>query len=177
MMEVRIAKGIEVAMMTVLRQLPRKVRIMKAVKHAAISVSLTTPLIANAVHTQQVPFPGYGTRPGFVVNNDNLLLRTYSGDLGGKNGYTTDAQETYANAAMREGHRVALVMLRGTNRLAGKWQTLRRPYSFMFSDELRRDLEGLGHRWSERHSAYHQRRPHPPTDSLFTCRRRRVADR
>ena len=46
MMEVRIAKGIEVAMMTVLRQLPRKVRIMKAVKHAAINVSLTTPLIA-----------------------------------------------------------------------------------------------------------------------------------
>ena len=44
--EVRIAKGIEVAMMTVLRQLPRNVRIMKAVKHAAISVSRTTPLIA-----------------------------------------------------------------------------------------------------------------------------------
>ena len=46
MMEVRIARGIEVAMITVLRQLPRKVRIMKAVRHAAISVSLTTPLIA-----------------------------------------------------------------------------------------------------------------------------------
>ena len=46
MMEVRIARGIEVAMITVLRQLPRKARIMKAVRHAAISVSLTTPLIA-----------------------------------------------------------------------------------------------------------------------------------
>ena len=46
MMEVKIASGIEVAMITVLRQLPRKVRIMKAVRHAAISVSLTTPLIA-----------------------------------------------------------------------------------------------------------------------------------
>ncbi len=46
MIEVRIAKGIEVAMMTVLRQLPRNVRIMKAVRQAAISVSLTTPLIA-----------------------------------------------------------------------------------------------------------------------------------
>src|SRR5216684_3739375 len=45
-MEVRIASGIEVAMITVLRQLPRKVRIMKAVRQAAISVSLTTPLIA-----------------------------------------------------------------------------------------------------------------------------------
>ncbi len=46
MMEVRIARGIEVAMITVLRQLPRKVRIMKAVRHAAMSVSRTTPLIA-----------------------------------------------------------------------------------------------------------------------------------
>ena len=33
-------------MMTVLRQLPKNVRIMNAVKHAAISVSRTTPLIA-----------------------------------------------------------------------------------------------------------------------------------
>jgi hypothetical protein len=46
MIDVRIARGIEVAMISVLRQLPRKVRIIKAVRHAAISVSLTTPLIA-----------------------------------------------------------------------------------------------------------------------------------
>src|SRR6266851_4394862 len=46
MMDVRIAKGIEVAMISVLRQLPRKTRIIKAVRHAAIRVSLTTPLIA-----------------------------------------------------------------------------------------------------------------------------------
>src|SRR6202049_606891 len=45
MMEVRIASGIEVAMITVLRQLPRKVRIMKAVRQAAIKVSRTTQLI------------------------------------------------------------------------------------------------------------------------------------
>src|ERR1700680_3219062 len=46
MIEVRMAKGIEVAMIKVLRQLPRNVRIMKEVRHAAIIVSLTTPLIA-----------------------------------------------------------------------------------------------------------------------------------
>ena len=46
MIDVRMANGIEVAMMTVLRQLPRNVRIMNAVRHAAMSVSLTTPLIA-----------------------------------------------------------------------------------------------------------------------------------
>jgi hypothetical protein len=42
----KLANGIEVAMIRVLRQLPRNVRIMKAVRHAAIRVSLTTPLIA-----------------------------------------------------------------------------------------------------------------------------------
>src|SRR6202162_338229 len=46
MMEVRIASGMEVAIIRVLLQLPRNARIMKAVRHAAISVSRTTPLIA-----------------------------------------------------------------------------------------------------------------------------------
>ena len=45
-MDVRIARGMEVAMISVLRQLPRKTRIMKAVRHAAIRASRTTPLIA-----------------------------------------------------------------------------------------------------------------------------------
>src|SRR3984893_5587144 len=46
MMELRIASGMEVAIIIVLRQLTRKVRIMKAGSHAAIRVSHTTPLIA-----------------------------------------------------------------------------------------------------------------------------------
>lgn len=98
-------------------------------------LDMNTPLIANTVHTEQVPFPGYGTKPGFVVNNDNFLLRTYPGDLGGKNGYTTDAQQTYANAAERDGHRIALVMMRGTNHLAGKWQNARELMDYGFALE------------------------------------------
>jgi hypothetical protein len=43
MMDVRIDSGIETAMMIVLRQLPRKTRIMIAVRHAAITASRTTP--------------------------------------------------------------------------------------------------------------------------------------
>jgi D-alanyl-D-alanine carboxypeptidase (penicillin-binding protein 5/6) len=96
---------------------------------------MSTPLVAATVHTEQVPFPGYGTKPGFVVTNDNLLLRTYPGDLGGKNGYTTDAQQTYANAAERDGHRIALVMMRGTNHLAGKWQNARELMDYGFALE------------------------------------------
>ena len=46
MIDVRIDKGIDIAMMTVLRQLPRNSRIMAAVRHAAISASRITPSIA-----------------------------------------------------------------------------------------------------------------------------------
>ncbi len=45
MIEHRIDKGIETAIMIVLRQLPRKIRIMIAVKQAAMIASRTTPLM------------------------------------------------------------------------------------------------------------------------------------
>ena len=46
MMEARIDSGIEIAMMRVLRQVPRNSRIMSAVRLAAITASRTTPEIA-----------------------------------------------------------------------------------------------------------------------------------
>lgn len=96
---------------------------------------LANPLIADAVHTAQLAFPGYGAKPGFVVNNDNQLLRDYPGDLGGKTGYTDDAQQTYANAAARNGHRIALVMTHGTNHLSGRWQNARELMDYGFTLE------------------------------------------
>src|SRR2546425_7460837 len=46
MTEVRIESGMDTAMMSVLRQLPRKSRIIKAVRQAAMSASRITPLTA-----------------------------------------------------------------------------------------------------------------------------------
>jgi len=69
---------------------------------------------ADAVATQQIPFPGWGDKPGFVVGNDNPLLYNYDGDLGGKTGYTDDALHTYINAAQRNGSRIVFVGMRGT---------------------------------------------------------------
>ena len=45
MIDVRIESGIETAMITVLRQLPRKMRIISAVRHAAITASRSTPVM------------------------------------------------------------------------------------------------------------------------------------
>ncbi len=44
--ELKIESGIEIAMITVLRQLPRNSRINTPVRQAAIIASRTTPLIA-----------------------------------------------------------------------------------------------------------------------------------
>ena len=46
MSEHRIDSGIETAMISVERQLPRKIRIITAVRQAAIIASRTTPLMA-----------------------------------------------------------------------------------------------------------------------------------
>ncbi len=43
--------GIDTAMMSVERQLPRKIRIIAAVRHAAINASRTTPVIAPRTNT------------------------------------------------------------------------------------------------------------------------------
>ena len=45
-METRIESGMETAMMIVLRQLPRKIRIMMPVRQAAMTASRTTPVMA-----------------------------------------------------------------------------------------------------------------------------------
>ena len=53
--EDRIERGIEMAMITVLRQLPRKRRIMAAVRQAAMSASRTTPEMAPRTKTDWSP--------------------------------------------------------------------------------------------------------------------------
>ena len=45
MIDARIESGIEIAMMTVLRQLPSRIRMSSAVRHAAMTASRTTPSI------------------------------------------------------------------------------------------------------------------------------------
>lgn len=71
------------------------------------------PDFVTAVMKQRIDFPapdGSGTVP---VVNDNRLLTTYEGALGGKSGFTDDAQHTYVGAAERNGKRLVVVLLRG----------------------------------------------------------------
>ncbi|MEU4801995.1 serine hydrolase [Actinosynnema sp. NPDC023587] len=71
------------------------------------------PDFARAVVTQRIDFPapnGVGTVP---VLNDNKLLTSYEGSLGGRSGFTDDAQHTYVGAAQRNGRKLVVVLLRG----------------------------------------------------------------
>ncbi|MBW4718059.1 D-alanyl-D-alanine carboxypeptidase family protein [Saccharothrix obliqua] len=78
-----------------------------------LRAALAQPRIARAVATREFEFPaaeGDGTTPVF---NDNRLLASYEGALGGKTGFTDDAQHTYVGAAQRGGRRIGVVLLRG----------------------------------------------------------------
>jgi D-alanyl-D-alanine carboxypeptidase (penicillin-binding protein 5/6) len=97
------------------------------------AAAMKKPLFAEIVHTRSYHFPGYRKKPAYTIGNDNRLLRTYPGDLGGKTGYTDDARHTYVNAAERHGHRVALVMLRGMNHLIGVYGNARTLMNYGFA--------------------------------------------
>ncbi len=77
---------------------------------------LSRPLLTELLGTRQVDFPGFGDRPGFVLSNDNKLLRNYPGALGGKTGFTNDARHTKVDAAQRGGRRLIVVLMRGEQR-------------------------------------------------------------
>ncbi|HWM03515.1 MAG TPA: serine hydrolase [Actinophytocola sp.] len=68
---------------------------------------------ADAASTRSIQFPGYAGKPGFQVNNDNRLLDSYDGFLGGKTGFTDDSRHTYVGAAERDGRKLTVVLLRG----------------------------------------------------------------
>ena len=68
---------------------------------------------ADAAVTRSIDFPGHSGKGGFTIYNDNGLLDSYEGFLGGKTGFTDDSRHTYVGAAEQDGRRLAVVLLRG----------------------------------------------------------------
>jgi serine-type D-Ala-D-Ala carboxypeptidase (penicillin-binding protein 5/6) len=94
---------------------------------------LNRPLLTELLRTQQVDFPGFDGRPGFVLSNDNKLLRNYPGALGGKSGFTDDARHTLVDAAQRGGRRLIVVLMRGEQRPVPMWQQAARLLDYGFA--------------------------------------------
>ncbi|WP_228771718.1 D-alanyl-D-alanine carboxypeptidase family protein [Actinokineospora iranica] len=92
---------------------------------------------AEAISTKSIDFPGYGSRPGYKVNNDNRLLGRYPGFLGGKTGFTDDARHTYLGAAKKGQRRISVVLLRGESNPAPLAEQAAKllDYGFALADE------------------------------------------
>jgi D-alanyl-D-alanine carboxypeptidase (penicillin-binding protein 5/6) len=89
------------------------------------------PTFADIVATRTFDFPGHPPRPdvpgdtdhpGYPLENDNQLLYNYPGALGGKTGYTDDAQQTFVGAANHDGRRLVAVLMHGTRLPIPPWQ-------------------------------------------------------
>ncbi|MFD9740187.1 D-alanyl-D-alanine carboxypeptidase family protein [Umezawaea sp. NPDC059074] len=71
------------------------------------------PDFAKAINTPQINFPAQSGKGTIKVVNDNRLLGTYEGALGGRTGFTDDALHTYVGAAERNGKKLVVALLRG----------------------------------------------------------------
>lgn len=77
------------------------------------------------------PFPEIIARPdirvraadgeGYIAANDNQLLAQYPGALGGKTGFTNDAGNTFVGMAAKDGKRLVLTMMNGTQQPRLQW--------------------------------------------------------
>ena len=73
------------------------------IEDPATAAILTTP-------TAQMP-PVDGRSPGYQIQNQNPLLTTYPGNLGGKTGFTDAARHTFVTAAERDGRRLVVSVM------------------------------------------------------------------
>jgi len=84
--------------------------------------AMKKPLFAETIAARQIPFPGYGDRPGFVLSNVNPLLFHYPGTLGSKTGFTDGARHTIVGAAERNGRRLVVSVVRTENHPVVNWR-------------------------------------------------------
>ncbi|WP_036529853.1 D-alanyl-D-alanine carboxypeptidase family protein [Nocardia sp. CNY236] len=104
--------------------------------------AMTIPLFAEVIRTEEIDFPGYpadpttpgdSDRPGFAIGNDNRLLYTYDGALGGKTGFTDDARHTFVAAAERGGHRLVVTLLHAEAQPVRPWEQAARLLDYGFA--------------------------------------------
>jgi D-alanyl-D-alanine carboxypeptidase (penicillin-binding protein 5/6) len=69
------------------------------------------PTFARMVGTDTAEFPGYGDLEGYEMGNDNGLFMNDPDGIGGKTGYTDDANHTFVGALDRDGRRLMAVIL------------------------------------------------------------------
>ncbi|MCZ2859497.1 D-alanyl-D-alanine carboxypeptidase family protein [Blastococcus sp. VKM Ac-2987] len=70
------------------------------------------PVTAEVLRTPTADMPAVeGRGPGFQIQNQNPLLTSYPGNLGGKTGFTDAARHAFVTAAERDGRRLVVSVL------------------------------------------------------------------
>ena len=77
----------------------------------AYAAAFADPTFARIVGTEHYMFPGFDELPSFELWNDNQLYLNDSDGIGGKTGYTDDANHTFVGAVNHEGRRLVAVVL------------------------------------------------------------------
>lgn len=80
------------------------------------------PTFDRIVNTEFIAFPGFDEHEGFEVWNDNHLFMNDPDGMGGKTGYTDDANHTFVGALNRDGRRLMAVILDTTVDKARAWE-------------------------------------------------------
>ena len=81
---------------------------------------MATPPFPEIVSSVDVRVPA-ADGEGYIAANDNQLLYQYPGALGGKTGFTDDAGNTYVGMAGRNGRRLVVTMMNGTQQPRRQW--------------------------------------------------------
>lgn len=77
----------------------------------AYTAAFADPTFVRIVDTEHTTFPGFDDLPPFELWNDNQLYLNDPDGIGGKTGYTDDANHTFVGAVNHEGRRLVAVVL------------------------------------------------------------------
>lgn len=77
----------------------------------AYSAAFADPTFSRIVDTEHYTFPGFDDLRPFELWNDNHLYLNDPDGIGGKTGYTDDANHTFVGAVNHEGRRLVAVVL------------------------------------------------------------------
>lgn len=94
---------------------------------------------ARIVGTESLPFPGYEGHEGYEVWNDNGLFMNDPDGIGGKTGFTDDANHTFVGALDRDGRRLVAILLDTTADESRPWEQAQK-----LLHEAYRQPEGAG---------------------------------
>lgn len=103
---------------------------------------IADPYALDVLQTRIADIPAVGTFAGYQIQNQNTLLNTYPGTLGGKTGFTDAARHTFVVAAERDGRRLLVSVMQAERRPVHELEQARRLLDWGFATPA--GTEGVG---------------------------------